>query len=148
MAELKGKIEVEVKEMSSVKGMTTCKVCGRDFPLLAEEHYIAQDPQKIGAIASIVNTDRAFEFDAFDCPHCGCQNVTQNRKPVYLGNDVCPCDYGICDECDHPGEPTENPKDNGCNNCRYADKDEDAEPCVSCSHRYVDRYTKGENSDE
>lgn len=63
-----------------MKGMTTCKICGRDFPLIAEEHYIAQDPQKVGALANLVSTDIAFEFDAFDCPHCGCQNVMQGRK--------------------------------------------------------------------
>ena len=64
-----------------MKGMTTCKVCERDFPLIVEDHYVAQDPQKVGAIANLINVDRAFEFDAFDCPHCGCQNIMQNRKP-------------------------------------------------------------------
>ena len=78
-----------------MKGMTTCKVCGRDFPLIAEEHYMAQDPQRVGAIVNMVNTDKAFEYDAFDCPHCGCQNIMQERK-----QEICPCDLGICDECD------------------------------------------------
>ena len=63
-----------------MKGMTTCRICERDFPLIAEEHYIAQDPEKVGALANLINTDRAFEFDAFDCPHCGCQNIMQGRK--------------------------------------------------------------------
>ena len=35
------------------KGMATCKVCGRDFALIAEEHYIAKDPQKGGLAATI-----------------------------------------------------------------------------------------------
>ena len=87
-----------------MKGMTTCKICGRDFALMVEEHYVAQDPQKVGAIANLVSTDRAFEFDAFDCPHCGCQNVMQGRKPVLFEESECPCDYGICDECEQKPE--------------------------------------------
>ena len=67
-----------------MKGMTTCKVCGRDFPLMAEEHYIAQDPQRIGVLANLANTDKAMEYDAFDCPHCGCQNVMQTRKSIWV----------------------------------------------------------------
>lgn len=118
-----------------MKGMTTCKVCGRDFALMAEEHYVAQDPQRVGAIANLVSTDRALEFDAFDCPHCGCQNVMQERKAT------CPCDYGICDECDHPGEEEENVESHaGCYNCKYEHSDEDEKPCVLCSHRYIDRW--------
>lgn len=120
------------------KGMTTCKVCGRDFPLLAEEHYVAQDPQKVGAIANLVSTDRAFEFDAFDCPHCGCQNVMQERKATLFEEDTCPCDFGICDECDHPGPGVSN--HDGCADCRYESKGENDEPCVKCKHRYTDKW--------
>lgn len=123
-----------------MKGMTTCKVCGRDFALMAEDHYIAQDPQKVGAIANLVSTDRAFEFDAFDCPHCGCQNVMQGRKPVYLEEDVCPCDYGICDECDNVGEDKDTPDHDGCVDCKHENCGEDDKPCVLCKHRYVDRW--------
>lgn len=70
-----------------MKGMTTCKICERDFPLIVEDHYVAQDPQKVGAIANLVSVDRAFEFDAFDCPHCGCQNIMQNRKPCLFSEE-------------------------------------------------------------
>lgn len=90
-----------------MKGMTTCKVCGRDFALMAEDHYVSEDPKKTGALANLVNTDRAYEFDTFDCPHCGCQNVMQERKPLFSDEQECPCDYGICDECDHAGEGEE-----------------------------------------
>jgi len=71
-----------------MKGMKTCGVCGRDFPLLFEEHYVAEDPQKVGAIMNLVNTDTAYTYDAIDCPHCGCQNVLQPRKPA----------IALCDE--------------------------------------------------
>lgn len=80
-----------------MKGMTTCKVCGRDFPLLAEEHYVARDPKRGGGQIGVVSIDKGEPemFDAFDCPHCGSQNVMHTRK-----QEVCPCDYGICSECE------------------------------------------------
>lgn len=91
--------------MEKVKGVATCKVCGRDFPLIMGEHYIAHEPKHEGSIYSLVSTDKASEFDAFDCPHCGCQNVMQERKPS------CPCDYGYCGDCEEESEEQED-KDN------------------------------------
>ena len=79
-----------------MKGMTTCKVCGRDFALMEEEHYTAREPQKTGVLANLANTDVARMFDAFDCPHCGCQNIMQERKPFwFIDNVECDCD---CEE--------------------------------------------------
>lgn len=87
-----------------VKGLMTCKVCGRDFALNAEDHYIARDVMKKGGVVpAIIGDVEATLWDAFDCPHCGCQNVIQERK--------CPCDYGICDECDMTGENEEEEED-------------------------------------
>lgn len=63
-----------------MKGMTTCKICGRDFPLLAEEHYVARGTEKKGIVAAFSVQEEAIQYDAFDCPHCGCQNVMQERK--------------------------------------------------------------------
>lgn len=80
--------------MESVKGMATCKVCGRDFPLIVENHYVAQEPKHEGSIYSLVGADKSSGFDAFDCPFCGCQNTMQERKPA-----ACPCEYGFCGEC-------------------------------------------------
>ena len=132
-----------------MKGMVTCKVCGRDFPLLAEEHYVAQDPQKVGAIANLVSTDRAFEFDTFDCPHCGCQNVMQERKPILWETDDCPCDYGICDECDHVGEDKESDLlPSTCDNCKYSNKTEHEEPCIKCKYNHVSFFEPKEESHE
>ena len=70
-----------------MKGMTTCKVCERDFALMAEDHYIARDPQREGGQIGIVIAGReeAKNFDAFDCPHCGCQNIMQERKMFWTG---------------------------------------------------------------
>lgn len=74
------------------KGMTECKICHREFALCIEDHYVAQDPKKTGIIAVIGSNDPEVHYDAIDCPHCGCQNILQERK--------CPCYYGICDECE------------------------------------------------
>ena len=63
-----------------MKGMTTCKICGRDFPLMAEEHYVARDGEKKGIIPALNGQEEATQYDAFDCPHCGCQNIMQERK--------------------------------------------------------------------
>lgn len=76
------------------KGMHECAVCHREFALIAEDHYIAKDPTPTG-LASLAG-GTVYPYDAIDCPHCGCQNVLQKRKPF-----ACPCDYGICDECDY-----------------------------------------------
>lgn len=92
--------------MDNIKGVATCKVCGRDFPLIVEEHYIARDTKREGVVYSLVSGDKIETYDAFDCPHCGCQNVMQSRKLA------CPCDYGICDECD-PVEEEKEENNNG-----------------------------------
>lgn len=98
--------------MEKVKGMYTCKVCGRDFPLLFEEQYVATDPRATGVIATLASMDKANQYDAFDCPHCGCQNVIQSRKPEY-----CPCDYDICDECCCEEEEDEDASETPCQKC-------------------------------
>ena len=141
MAQLKGKIEVEVKEMGSVKGMTTCKVCGRDFPLLAEEHYVVRDVEKKGVIPAINGQTEAEMYDAFDCPHCGCQNVMQGRK-----QGVCPCDFGICDECEE--DDAEDISYSCCEDCKYATYSSHEEPCSKCKHCYVSMFEKESDDDE
>lgn len=94
-----------------MKGMTTYKVCGQDFPLTAEEHYIAQDPQKIGVFANLANTDRATEYDAFDCPHCGCQNVMQERKSLWMP-ELGRCECGVeSEESEEKTDPEDEPKE-------------------------------------
>ena len=84
--------------MENIKGMKTCSVCRRDFPLLIEEHYVARGNEP-GGISKALSGDETPLYDAIDCPYCGCQNTLQPRKRIYTFED-CPCDYGICDECD------------------------------------------------
>lgn len=148
MAELKGKIEVEVKEMSSVKGMTTCKICGRDFPLIIEEHYVARDLEKKGVLPALSGEVESAEFDAFECPHCGCQNIMQSRKPTLFSKGECPCDFGICDECDHVGESKDTKEHDGCSGCAHEDVPMGEYPCNECKGSYFDMWEKKEDNDE
>ena len=75
-----------------MKGMFTCKVCGRDFALMAEEHYTTKSPSKTG-LSALVGGDEQLH-DAFDCPHCGCQNIVGTREKFY-----CEELELLCDEC-------------------------------------------------
>lgn len=109
-----------------MKGATTCKVCGRDFPLMTEEHYIAQDPEKNGVFARLADTSRNMQYDAFDCPHCGCQNIVQERKPLWMPEE--------CDEQEEESEEEteEVPEHDGCFGCIHVDVPADEEPCCNC----------------
>lgn len=72
--------------------LATCNVCGAEFPLGREDHYIVRDEGTTG-LALVVGGPEETLYDAFDCPLCGCQNVMQERKRSYtrkeeaLGNE-------------------------------------------------------------
>lgn len=66
----------------NINGLKTCKVCGRDFPLIIENHYIARKATTTG-LSIIVEKKEPSLFDAFDCPHCGCQNIMNVREYSY-----------------------------------------------------------------
>ena len=87
---------------SKVKGMRACQVCGRDFPLIAEEAYVARDVESSGIPAAIVGEVESAWYDAIDCPHCGGQNVLQERKrpltPEDTGEEECG-GSGCCLDC-------------------------------------------------
>lgn len=85
------------------KGITECKVCHREFALIAEDHYVAYDPRPMGGLATLTCTDPTRQYDAIDCPHCGCQSILQDRKP-----GVCPCE---CEEEEEDEEEDEVKKD-------------------------------------
>lgn len=53
-----------------------CKVCGKRFKPLAEKKYIAVE--KIGALECL--TKQSKQFECFDCPKCGCQNIVNIRE--------------------------------------------------------------------
>lgn len=53
-----------------------CKICGKRFKLMKENRYLATE--KIGALEGLTKAAKIFE--AFDCPHCGCQNIVNTRE--------------------------------------------------------------------
>ena len=51
--------------------MRKCDHCGRRFRLKANDRYeIAKPPVGLECL-----TRGTVYFNAFDCPHCGCQNI-------------------------------------------------------------------------
>lgn len=68
------------------KGMRTCRICGRDFALIAEDHYITKEEGKTG-LAAFTGGDEPALHDAIDCPHCGCQNILCKRERRWLPVD-------------------------------------------------------------
>ena len=64
-----------------IMGAFTCRVCGRVFPLIAEKHYVARAGVGNGVLSSLASTEPELH-DAFDCPHCGCQNLVGARLRV------------------------------------------------------------------
>ena len=74
-------------------GFKTCTVCGKEFELTAEEHYVAREDVQTGIKVSFSGEEPKL-YDAIDCPHCGSQTLLARRL-----RETCPCDYGICDEC-------------------------------------------------
>lgn len=82
---------------NKIKGMYTCDVCGRDFPLIAEERYTVRGAEKSG-LATAITFEEADRYDAFDCPHCGCQNVV-NLRMRELGPEDADCPTRDHEEC-------------------------------------------------
>lgn len=51
--------------------MRKCSVCGRRFRLLAKNRYeVAKSPVGLNCL-----TQGTVYYNAFNCPHCGCQNI-------------------------------------------------------------------------
>ena len=51
--------------------MRKCNVCGRRFKLLAKNRYeVVKKPAGLNCL-----TEATIYYNAFDCPHCGCQNI-------------------------------------------------------------------------
>lgn len=59
-----------------------CKVCGSEYELAIESHYISRDVTITG-LAAMAKKEEEKLFDTFDCPVCGCQDVIQERKRPY-----------------------------------------------------------------
>ena len=61
-------------ERNGFKGvyrMRRCNVCGRKFRLFAKNRYeVVRYPVGLHCL-----TEGKVYYNAFDCPHCGCQNI-------------------------------------------------------------------------
>lgn len=57
-----------------------CKICGKRFKLIKENKYLATE--KKGALEELTKASKIFE--AFDCPHCGCQNIVNTREGAVM----------------------------------------------------------------
>ena len=57
-----------------------CKTCRGMFEMKAENRYIVAEAKNAG-FAALSNGPGIVYYDAFDCPFCGCQNVTGVRVP-------------------------------------------------------------------
>lgn len=66
--------------------MYKCKVCNKEFELQRKDHYVARDNGRTGLSALAGGSEEEL-YDAFDCPHCGCQNVMQERKRSCINED-------------------------------------------------------------
>ena len=64
-----------------IMGAFTCRICDRTFPLIVEKHYVARECVGNGVLSSLASTEPKLH-DAFDCPHCGCQNLVGARLRV------------------------------------------------------------------
>ncbi len=64
--------------------MLKCKICGCEFNAVKERHYISRDNGKVGLATVFGSNPEYVLYDTFDCPDCGCQITTQERKREYM----------------------------------------------------------------
>ena len=62
--------------------MLECKVCGTKFIATCKRHYIARENRVTGLVFGSVSEEVL--YDAFDCPMCGSQIITKERKGNYI----------------------------------------------------------------
>lgn len=67
--------------------MLKCKICGTEFPAVEERHYTARDNIRTGAFTSISNEEEKI-YDAYDCPMCGSQIIAQERKRIFMPDNI------------------------------------------------------------
>lgn len=81
---------IKEDEQEDNKMLLECKVCNTMFPALRERRYTARDETETGLAAALGKTNEGKLYDAFDCPHCGCQHIVQERKRSYH-EETCNC---------------------------------------------------------
>ena len=56
-----------------------CKACGAVFTPISALHYVAREDGQNGIAAAFESNPEEQWYDAFDCPNCGAQNITNVR---------------------------------------------------------------------
>ena len=69
-------------------GITKCVVCNSNFALVASQHYVVREGVERGLAVTLVKSTEERLYDAFDCPHCGCQNRVQERMRTLVTAEV------------------------------------------------------------
>lgn len=81
-----------------------CKVCGKEFEPDIQKQY-----------TGIIGVT---EYDCFDCPGCGCQNIAGNRIPAKRSINVEELREYVCDHiCVHAAEDSDY-LEQRCKECR------------------------------
>lgn len=66
--------------------MLKCKICGSEFPVIKEKHYIARENGANGGLNQSFHGKQEEQlYDCFDCHQCGCQVIVQERKRKCVG---------------------------------------------------------------
>lgn len=65
-----------------------CKVCGCEFEVIKDRHYISREEGKIGLSVAFCSNEEVKLYDTFDCPICGCQIVVQKRNRAFKEYDI------------------------------------------------------------
>lgn len=113
--------------------MLECKICGKEFELTTDIHYVSRDNSKPSVILAVSGSSEDVIYDTFDCPHCGCQYVAQERKREFYKELDC-----VADDVDV------SKVHDGCAGCKYEMLGFNQEPCNVCSGGYLDKYEKYE----
>lgn len=71
---------VDESENEKVGGFIHCKICKRRFELKKHFRYTAVRTESIFPLKTSLH-------DAFDCPHCGCQNIVGIRESEVKSNE-------------------------------------------------------------
>lgn len=68
-------VKVDNKAIKKTTKKYICKVCEKEFELFKKNKYIVRENKGINGAVSGTK-----QFECFDCPKCGCQNVVNVRE--------------------------------------------------------------------
>ena len=71
---------VDESDDKKVGGFIHCKICKWRFELKKPNRYTAVKTESFFPLKSVL-------YDAFDCPHCGCQNIVGIRESEVKSNE-------------------------------------------------------------